>query len=112
MKSEWNSNDIIGNVHEIFKNRDHYNFEWRSFYNGWIEGRFQMLKDVGVLHEDNILSEIEFKKRAMHIIKQFKDCIDTESLGYSVKNMTKKENARKELFDLVTEYLNVEKIGE
>ncbi len=38
-----NSTELIGNVHEHFEQLKEYNFDWKSFYNGWIEGRTQMV---------------------------------------------------------------------
>jgi hypothetical protein len=34
-----NSTQIIGNVHERYKELESYKFDWHSFYHGWIEGR-------------------------------------------------------------------------
>lgn len=37
------SKEIIGNVQQHFKNLSDYKFDWKSFYNGWIEGRTQLV---------------------------------------------------------------------
>lgn len=37
------SKQIISNVQEHFKNLSDYKFDWKSFYNGWIEGRTQLV---------------------------------------------------------------------
>ena len=39
-----NSTEIIGRSRERFEELNNYEFEWRSFYNGWLEGRFDMLR--------------------------------------------------------------------
>jgi len=38
-----NSTEMIGWVQERFKELSHHKFDWRSFYNGWLEGRADML---------------------------------------------------------------------
>lgn len=38
-----NSTKLIGDVQEHFKNLSEYEFDWKSFYNGWIEGRTQLV---------------------------------------------------------------------
>jgi len=53
-KSEINSDFMIGNCKnrfEILKMNPNHNLteeDWRVWYNGWIEGRFAMLHDLGV----------------------------------------------------------------
>lgn len=42
MKLELNSTQIIGDVHGRYKELSDYNFDWKSFYNGWIEGRVKL----------------------------------------------------------------------
>ena len=39
----WGSKELIGDVQEHYKNLEHKGWDWRSFYNGWLEGRFKML---------------------------------------------------------------------
>jgi hypothetical protein len=46
---KWNSVNLIGKAKERFKEifrADRRWDEWRSFYNGWIEGRTDMLKII------------------------------------------------------------------
>jgi len=46
---KWNSVNLIGKAKERFKEifrPDRRWDEWRSFYNGWIEGRVDMLKTI------------------------------------------------------------------
>jgi hypothetical protein len=38
-----NSDKLIGDVQVHFKNLSEYKFDWKSFYNGWIEGRAQLV---------------------------------------------------------------------
>ena len=38
-------NKIIGRVKERFNELTRYNWNWKSFYIGWIEGRVDILKD-------------------------------------------------------------------
>lgn len=38
-----NSTKLIGDVQEHFKNLSEHEFDWKSFYNGWIEGRTQLV---------------------------------------------------------------------
>ena len=41
-----NSKQIIGNVEKRFDQLKHKKWDWSSFYNGWLEGRFQMLIEL------------------------------------------------------------------
>ena len=34
-----NSTQLIGRVEDRYGELEHYKFDWRSFYNGWLEGR-------------------------------------------------------------------------
>lgn len=46
---EWNSKNIIGNVRDRYKivYRPSRRWDiWRSFYNGWLEGRAEMLQQI------------------------------------------------------------------
>jgi hypothetical protein len=46
---EWNSINLIGTVKERFKEifRPDRRWDvWRGFYNGWLEGRIDMLKAI------------------------------------------------------------------
>jgi hypothetical protein len=46
---EWNSANLIGTVRDRFKEifrPDRRWDEWRSFYNGWLEGRTDMLTSI------------------------------------------------------------------
>ena len=40
------SKEIIGNVHERYDALKRKKYDWSSFYNGWIEGRFAMIKEI------------------------------------------------------------------
>ena len=46
MDLNYDSTKLIGNVKNRFKQLERKNWEWRSFYNGWIEGRAQMLNEL------------------------------------------------------------------
>lgn len=52
---KWDSETMIGNVEKIFDIRkendpfkavDGYKLQWRSFYDGWGEGRINMLGEI------------------------------------------------------------------
>ena len=46
---EWNSTNLIGNVKERYKEifRPDRRWDvWRGFYNGWLEGRNNMLSSI------------------------------------------------------------------
>lgn len=43
---EINSTEMIGRVEERFKELERYGFDWRSFYNGWLEGRADLMRKV------------------------------------------------------------------
>lgn len=43
---EWDSNRLTGSVKERFKELEEKQHDWRSFYNGWIEGRADMLAQI------------------------------------------------------------------
>jgi hypothetical protein len=43
---EWDSERIIGRVKERFKELEEKKWDWRSFYNGWLEGRADMLMQI------------------------------------------------------------------
>jgi len=34
-----------------FKDLEHKNWDWRSFYNGWLEGRTIILEEIGYFAE-------------------------------------------------------------
>lgn len=42
----WDSKRMIGNVHRRFKQLERKGWDWSSFYNGWLEGRFSMLTEL------------------------------------------------------------------
>ena len=49
--SNWGSERIIGDVHIYFDRMNRQNIpghvkDWVSYYNGWIEGRFEMLGEL------------------------------------------------------------------
>lgn len=48
----YDSTRLIGDVQDHYKNLEHKGWDWRSFYNGWIEGRTKMLIDVKGLKND------------------------------------------------------------
>lgn len=53
---KYDSTNLIGNVREIFKNifrPDRRWDEYRSFYNGWLEGRTNMLFTI---HKENLVA--------------------------------------------------------
>ena len=39
-----NSEEIIGSVQQRYNELEHKNWNWFSFYNGWIEGRVNLIK--------------------------------------------------------------------
>jgi hypothetical protein len=43
MKIMPNSDQLIGKSYERFQCLEHYGFDWRSFYNGWLEGRIDII---------------------------------------------------------------------
>jgi len=47
---QWDSSAVIGRVEEQFKMLERYKFDWRSFYNGWLEGRAALMAEI--LSED------------------------------------------------------------
>lgn len=51
-----NSKRLIGRVKDRFKELKHKRWDWRSFYNGWIEGRVDLLSG---LREDNSNSPVK-----------------------------------------------------
>ena len=38
------STKTIGCVRDVYKDLEHKEFEWRSFYNGWLEGRVDIYR--------------------------------------------------------------------
>jgi hypothetical protein len=42
LDSKW----MIGRSEERFKELEHYGWDWRSFYNGWIESRAEAIQDL------------------------------------------------------------------
>jgi hypothetical protein len=44
-QKEWDSKRLIGRVKDRFKELEEKKWEWRSFYNGWLEGRVDMLSE-------------------------------------------------------------------
>lgn len=44
--NNYDSEKIIGDVRLNFENLKHKNFEWKSYYNGWIQGRSNMLFEI------------------------------------------------------------------
>lgn len=62
---EYDSTYLIGNVKEHFKSvfRPSRRWdEWRSFYNGWLDGRSKMLVDLLLLKNENIQLKTELKE--------------------------------------------------
>lgn len=52
---QWDSERMVGRVKDRFKELEEKNHEWRSFYNGWLEGRYDMLaqnKGLGIYKEE------------------------------------------------------------
>jgi hypothetical protein len=49
------STAIIGKVHERYEELGNYDFNWKSFYNGWIEGRTDFC--YGYIREQQKLEE-------------------------------------------------------
>lgn len=45
-KIKWGSKELIGRSWERFKELIYKQWDWRSFYNGWIEGRADMLAQI------------------------------------------------------------------
>jgi len=43
------STQVIGNVKEKYPLVGRKGWDWPSFYNGWIEGRFELLRELGLL---------------------------------------------------------------
>ena len=43
---EWDSERLIGRVKDRFKELEAKQWDWRSFYNGWLEGRSDMLQQI------------------------------------------------------------------
>jgi hypothetical protein len=43
---KWDSEKVIGRVQERFRELENYKWEWRSFYNGWLEGRSDMIQKI------------------------------------------------------------------
>lgn len=43
---DWGSKGLIGFAKERFKQLKHKGWDWRSFYNGWLEGRVDMLAEI------------------------------------------------------------------
>lgn len=40
------STQLIGKVNKHYQNLKHKGWEWHSFYNGWIEGRAELAKEI------------------------------------------------------------------
>lgn len=61
----WDSMKLIGCVKERFQELIHKDWDWRSFYNGWLEGRSEMIQefrknyDEGMYLQSSIDSEVE-----------------------------------------------------
>lgn len=41
------SKNIVGKVHDRFRELEEKGWDWVSFYNGWIEGRMEMAVSIG-----------------------------------------------------------------
>lgn len=48
-----NSEELIGSVQERYDHRYSKSYEWRSFYNGWLEGRLALLREINEGRYDN-----------------------------------------------------------
>ena len=46
------SKELIGNASKRFKELEHKNWDWKSFYNGWLEGRTKLLDELGYFDAD------------------------------------------------------------
>lgn len=62
---EWNSTNIIGRVkeryEEIFRPDRRWNV-WRGFYNGWLEGRTDMLQEINKESNECTPQEIRLRR--------------------------------------------------
>jgi hypothetical protein len=65
MDLNYDSKKLIGKVKEVHKNLERKGWDWRSFYNGWIEGRANMLAELREGNTDNL----ESGKCNKHIVK-------------------------------------------
>lgn len=45
-QKEWDSNRLIGRVKDRFIELEEKQWDWPSFYNGWLEGRADMLQQI------------------------------------------------------------------
>lgn len=43
---KWGSKELVGRSQERFKELEDKQWDWRSFYNGWLEGRGDMLSKI------------------------------------------------------------------
>ncbi len=43
---KYNSKGIIGDVHDSFDDLKHKHYDWSSYYNGWLNGRAEMLNEI------------------------------------------------------------------
>lgn len=43
---KYDSKGIIGDVHNSFDDLKHKHYDWSSYYNGWLNGRAEMLNEM------------------------------------------------------------------
>lgn len=70
--NEWNSTKLIGEVRKRFDELIEKEFDWSGFYNGWIEGRFEMLAEIkGWKKEKPTQVFVDYEKNPIHEIRSF-----------------------------------------
>lgn len=67
MKIMPNSDQMIGKSLDRFKCLEHYGFDWRSFYNGWLEGRADVIYAFNTGKCDFIVDDTRYNEAVQNI---------------------------------------------
>lgn len=107
----WDSERLIGRARLRFQELIHKGWEWKSFYNGWIEGRAEMLQqkriDFDALQQEitQLKASLEESRNDAKVFQEWYKTGDanvialTEQLGTAQEERNAYEKILKELFD-------------
>jgi len=95
-----NSTQMIGRVESRWNELRRYGFEWRSFYNGWIEGRADLNTHAIIIHDQGdrnnsaahataYASDLARRGRGVRVLRgeaaaRYRDGLDPDEIGISV----------------------------
>ena len=89
-----NSQEIIGRVRDRFKELEHKEWDYRSFYNGWLEGRVDLLKQTPISPEPpSVPTDEEIRAKFDHYANYWNDSLvmDVDEFIEAVRDLLTKK---------------------